>query len=313
MATASVDLRRLEYFLAIVDHGGVGRAAEALLVAQPSLSQGIKVLERELGARLFDRTGRRLTLTEAGSALVGPARQMSRNVRAASRAARRVAELRGGWLTLIALPTLAVDPLVELTSRFRCRYPEVGLDVLAPDHPADVEERVRCGDCEFGLTLLPEGSDRRDEPDLTVHELGERRFEVVLPPTSVEPDAEGQEDSEDEVPVTRTSLTDLPWVLTPPGSATRDLVETAAGGEITVAVETDDRDAVLPLVLAGAGATILPAPAAEVAALRGARVRSTHPPLARKIGLVHRRGPLSAPAEAFLAVAVASPGGDSGI
>jgi DNA-binding transcriptional LysR family regulator len=66
-----VDARQLEYFLAVVDHGGVNRAAAALYLAQPSLSQSIRALERDLGHQLFHRVGRRLVLTDAGQAKTG--------------------------------------------------------------------------------------------------------------------------------------------------------------------------------------------------------------------------------------------------
>ncbi|MFI7134641.1 LysR family transcriptional regulator [Nonomuraea sp. NPDC050153] len=69
-----MDFRQLERFLAVVDHGGFHRAAEVLYVAQPSLSQSIKQLEREMGDALFHRVGRGVVLTEAGRELVGPAR-----------------------------------------------------------------------------------------------------------------------------------------------------------------------------------------------------------------------------------------------
>ncbi|GGW47903.1 hypothetical protein GCM10010320_30460 [Streptomyces caelestis] len=61
-----MDIRQLEYFLAIVDRGGFNRAASALYVSQPSLSQTVRALERDLGSELFHRIGRRAVLTEAG-------------------------------------------------------------------------------------------------------------------------------------------------------------------------------------------------------------------------------------------------------
>ncbi|GAA3440471.1 hypothetical protein BJ998_008724 [Kutzneria kofuensis] len=64
-----MDARQLEYFLAVVDHGGMGRAAAALHVAQPSLSQALRTLERDLGQPLFHRIGRRLVLNDAGLAV----------------------------------------------------------------------------------------------------------------------------------------------------------------------------------------------------------------------------------------------------
>jgi DNA-binding transcriptional LysR family regulator len=78
-----MDIRHLEYFLAIVDHGGFNRAASALYVSQPSLSQAVRTLERDLGTDLFHRIGRRAVLTEAGKALIDPAREAVRSLRTA--------------------------------------------------------------------------------------------------------------------------------------------------------------------------------------------------------------------------------------
>jgi len=61
-----MDTRKLKYFLAVVDHDGFSRAAEHLLIAQPSMSQTIASLEKELGVPLFHRIGRRSVLSEAG-------------------------------------------------------------------------------------------------------------------------------------------------------------------------------------------------------------------------------------------------------
>jgi LysR family carnitine catabolism transcriptional activator len=67
-----VDRRALEYFLAVADHGSFRHAASAIHVAQPSISQAIQALERELGAQLFHRQQHGSRLTAAGEALVGP-------------------------------------------------------------------------------------------------------------------------------------------------------------------------------------------------------------------------------------------------
>jgi len=91
-----IDERRLRYFLAIVDEGGVTAPAVALHVAQPSLSQALRSLERELGAELFVRVGRGLALTSAGRALIGPARQVLLTIEAARAAVGEISELVGG-------------------------------------------------------------------------------------------------------------------------------------------------------------------------------------------------------------------------
>src|SRR3954454_16136903 len=105
-----MELRQLEYVLAVVDEGGFTRAADASHVSQPSLSQGIRSLERELGVELFHRLGRSVRLTAAGEALLDPARQIMRQVETIKAAAAQVAGTSAGHLDLVALPTLAVDP-----------------------------------------------------------------------------------------------------------------------------------------------------------------------------------------------------------
>jgi DNA-binding transcriptional LysR family regulator len=98
----------------------------------------------------------------------------------------------------------------------------------------------------------------------------------------------------------------VPLVLSPRGASLRDVVDgalLAAGVTPDVAVETAQRDALLPLVLAGAGTTFLPAALARAAGRLGATVRATQPALRRTIVLVHRPGALAPAARAFLDVA----------
>ncbi|HEX3460771.1 MAG TPA: LysR family transcriptional regulator [Acidimicrobiales bacterium] len=75
-----MDLRRLEHFLAVADHQGFTAASRAVSVSQPALSLAVKELEAELGTVLFHRLGRRVVVTPAGAALIGPARQALRDV-----------------------------------------------------------------------------------------------------------------------------------------------------------------------------------------------------------------------------------------
>ncbi len=147
-----MDLRRLTYFLAVVDHGGFTAAADEVDVSQPALSLAVKELERELGVRLFDRVGRRVQVTAAGRALVGPARQALRDVETGRAAVAAVAGVRAGSLALASLPTLAADPLAELVGRYRRRYPGVTVDLAAPEDSSDLVSMVRDGRCEVGIT-----------------------------------------------------------------------------------------------------------------------------------------------------------------
>jgi DNA-binding transcriptional LysR family regulator len=95
-------------------------------------------------------------------------------------------------------------------------------------------------------------------------------------------------------------------VVSPPGTSTRSLLEQAlAGMGVTpqIAVETAAREAITPLVLAGAGSALLPAPIAREAERRGAIVRRARPPITRSVGVVHRDAPLSPAARALLTLA----------
>jgi len=286
-----MDERRLSYFLAVVDEGSVTRAAQRLRVAQPSLSQALRAFESELGVQLFYRVGRGLRLSTAGEALIGPARQIQRAINEARNAITGVLELRTGKLEVAALATLAVDPMASLIGRFRARYPGVEVRVLESESADQVGTLVREGACELGAAHLP-----LSRPQLIAHPLGKQELQFVLPPHT----------SAGERPLGTRELARTPLVVSPPGTSTRMLLEqalAAVGVTPQIAVQTAAREAIIPLVLAGAGAALLPAPLAQEAQRRGAVVRSARPPITRTVGLIHRQGPLSPAAEAFLALA----------
>ena len=109
-----MDSRRLQHFVAVVDHGGFTAASRATFVSQPALSLAVKELEAELGIFLFDRIGRRVQLTDAGHALIGPARQVLRDIDTGREAVEAVSGLESGVLSLASLPTLAADPTADL-------------------------------------------------------------------------------------------------------------------------------------------------------------------------------------------------------
>jgi LysR family transcriptional regulator, carnitine catabolism transcriptional activator len=103
--------------------------------------------------------------------------------------------------------------------------------------------------------------------------------------------------------VSLKTLAALPLVTTRRGTSSRRLIDEAfadAGLEPTVSVVTDHREALVPLVVAGAGAALLPMPLAEMAEARGAVVRTITPAIRRRVGVVWRTGPVSPAAAAFL-------------
>ncbi len=290
-----MDLRRLSYFVAVAEHRGFSAAARSVHVSQPALSLAVKELEAELGTALFVRLGRRTLLTAAGQALLDPARQALRDVETGRAAVASVIGLEGGRLTLAALPTLAADPVAELVGRFRRFYPGVRIELAAPDDTAELHELLRDGRCELGF------AGQEDVPeDLTATAIAEQRLLAIHPPgTPVGPgDPLG-------------GLSEVSLVATPVGTSTRRLLDEgfAGTGRVpTVAVVTAQRDAVLPLVLAGAGSALVPEPLAEVARTWGAVVGLPDPPLMRRVCALTRPGPLAPAARRLLDLA--STGGD---
>jgi len=290
-----MDLRRLRLFLAVVDHGGMTRAAEAELVSQPSVSQAIRELETELGVELFVRVGRRVVLTAAGEALVGPARQALRDVDTARAAVGAVTGLTAGRLDLGALPTLAVDPLAPLVGAFRVAHPGVRIVLADPGSTEALAAMVADGETEIGLTVEPPA-----DPRLTSQAIGEQELLAVLPP-GAHPGGR---------PLAVDAFARRPLVTAPPGTPTRSQLEdafAAAGMTPDIAVVAAQREAILPLVLAGAGATLFPRPLAEQAARLGADIAPLRPRLSRPVHLLRRTGPLSPAAAAFVAIATGPP------
>src|SRR4051812_47669508 len=207
-----MDLRQAAYVVAVVDHGTFTAAAASIPVSQPALSQAIAALERDLGAPLFHRLGREVRLTAAGEAFVEPARRMLRDAEVARAAVADVAGLRSGRVDIVALPTLVVEPLVELVGRFRRINPGVLVRITEPEDAEAVAGNVRSGAAELGL-----GDTIVDDPGLAVDHLGRQALLAVLPP--------GTELDQDHITIAR--LASFPLITTPRGTSSRRLLAAA--------------------------------------------------------------------------------------
>jgi LysR family carnitine catabolism transcriptional activator len=280
----------VEYVVGVVDAGSFTRAAALLHVTQPSLSQGIARLEAELGVELFHRLGRRVVLTPAGEAFVEPARHLLRDAAVVRAAVDSVSGLTAGSLDLVALPTLAVDPLAPIIGAFRRAHPAVTVRVREPESADAVIARVRDGRAEVGLAEGPVV-----DPDVVSAPLLEQELVLLLPP------------GDDRRRIRIRDLADVPLVATPLGTSTRRVLSeafTSAGIALHIAVETEQREALVPLVLAGAGVALVPVALARTAARQGAHVARVEPILRRQIAIIVRAGPLSPAARRFQELAL---------
>ncbi len=286
-----MELRQVEYVVGVEDHGGFTNAARALHVTQPALSEGIARLEAELGVLLFHRVGRRAVLSAAGAAFLEPARHLLRDRQVLTASVAAVGGLEAGVLDIVALPTLAVDPLAALVGAFRRAHPRVAVRIAQPEDATGVTDRVRSGESEIGLAELPVA-----DAGLVSEPLVEQVLLVVV--ASESPFARRRR-------LTIRDLASVPLITTPPGTSMRNLLDAAfltAGVTPEIAVETEQREAIVPLVQAGAGASVLPRPVAESARASGVVGIPLSPVLRRSIGLVRRSGPVSPAAQAFIAI-----------
>ncbi|UNX72216.1 transcriptional regulator CynR [Klebsiella aerogenes] len=124
-----MNIRYVRYFLAVAEHQGFTRAAEALHISQPALSQQIRMLEESLDAQLFDRSGRHIHLTDAGEVFLQYARQAFQLLDEGQRAIHDVEDLSRGSLRIAVTPTFTSYFVVPLVAEFHARYPHITLDI----------------------------------------------------------------------------------------------------------------------------------------------------------------------------------------
>jgi len=286
-----MDARQLRYFLAVVDHEGVNRAAEALLIAQPSLSHTIATLERELGVLLFHRIGRRLTLSVAGETLIGPARTVLRNLEDAKASVAALKELRAGRIEMITMPSYGIEPLSTILTAFADKHPAVTFKVETAPNPAAVVSAVRTGVSEIGL-LGASGPVR--EPELDVVELEVQPLVLISGPGTAVPDGQI---------IKRSEMAGMRLIVSQGGSLMRSLVDDvlASGVAATIVAEMSNRTSILPLVLKDFGQAVLPAAWAPLARRSGAQVRRIVPESSLHVVAICRRSQLTPPAAALMA------------
>ena len=172
-----MELRHLRYFLIVAEELHFGRAAARLHITQPPLSQQIRQLEDELGVPLFQRTKRRVQLTDAGRAFQEAAQQMLDQARLAVRTAQRAHLGEIGPLTLGFVGSAMAGVFSEILLAFRRRFPEVEL-TLQELTTAQVIHSLREGYIDIGILHPPIAQ----EP-FAFEMMGREPFVVVLPKT----------------------------------------------------------------------------------------------------------------------------------
>ncbi len=287
-----VELRHLRYFLAVARHAHFTRAAEELAIAQPALSQQIAQLEDRLGVLLFDRSSRRIRLTDAGSSLLPKAERILAEVAAA---VEQMTEFAGGLRGRVVLGTnqsLSEFTLPKLLGRFHTEHPLIEI-ALREGMASEMLAGLRDG--SFDLAFGDMGSAERLE-DLHVEPLYEDELTIAVAPSHRLAKRE------------RIDLNELRgenFIVFKPGSALRTaLFDQARACRFTpqVAFESADTLTVRTLVSEGLGITLFP----RITLGPGPPIRMIAlgpPALTRTISLVYRNSPAGPAAATFLAYA----------
>jgi DNA-binding transcriptional LysR family regulator len=170
-----MELRHLRYFVAVAEELHFRRAAERLHVAQPAVSEQVRKLEEELGVRLFDRTQRQVSLTDAGSALLREARRVLEQAEAARLAARSA---RGGSTTVLRIGYVAASlpaSVPRTLQRLVLSMPRLEI-ALEPGSGLELVDRVRAQQLDAAIVSLPIPA-----AGLRITSLGDQRAVAVFP------------------------------------------------------------------------------------------------------------------------------------
>ena len=286
-----LELRHLRSFRVVADELHFGRAAARLAMAQPTLSVQIKQLEAMVGARLFDRHTRLVSLTDAGRTLDEAARRILRDVDIAVEATRDVHAGQAGVLRVGFGPTLMLSTLAHVVRTYRLRHPGVRIDLREMPTSEQLTALLR-GDLDVGFVR---GADA--DPRLHVELFAREPLLIAL---------HRDHPSARAVRVPLASLAHDPWVLFPRAIAPRlheQVVHLCRQAGFTPNVVQESREVytTVGLVGAGVGVTIVPETVRRMS--RKGVVYKAIPGASVRLSMVRPSGPVRPVVEAFLAVA----------
>jgi DNA-binding transcriptional LysR family regulator len=283
-----MDINSLNAFVAVAENGSFSLAAEHLHLTQPAVSKRVAQLEAELDTRLFDRIGRRITLTEAGRQLMPRARNLLLEMADIRRDLSNLTGEVGGVLSMATSHHIGLRRLPSVLKRFSRSYPRVQLDIRFMDSETACAE-VEHGNLELAIVTLP-----TDPPtSLTIHPIWEDPLQFVVG---------------DEHPLAREEppalehLLEYPAVLTTEGTYTREIVENALrskGHHARIGMATNYLETLKMMVTIGLGWSLLPETMVHEGGLHPLKFEGLE--LTRALGAVtHRKRTLSNAAKRML-------------
>ncbi|MBO0774756.1 MAG: LysR family transcriptional regulator [Actinobacteria bacterium] len=280
-----MELRQLEYLVAVAEEASFTRAARRVHVAQPGVSAQVRRLERELGQDLLDRSGRAVTLTAAGAVVLPYARAALAAVTAARTAIDEFTGLLRGRLTIGTLTSVSSPrlDLPALLASYHRDHPAVQI-TLTVGHSSQLTDAVRDG--QYDLAFI--GLAGSPPAGLATQVIADEPLAAVVPPD--DPLA-----AETSLPL--AALASRPLISLPPGAGLRAALEAAcaaAGFSPQVAFEAGDPRVVAELAAHGLAAAIVPRSVADARADRLHTITLTDPEPCGRLALAWRAaGPVS--------------------
>lgn len=284
-----MDIASLQAFRAVAETGSFTAAAERLFLTQPAVSKRIAQLEEQLGARLFDRIGRQIRLTEAGRALLPRTRRIMLELDDMTRAIRDLSGDVSGSLVLGTSHHIGLHRLPPVLREYSRRWPRVQLDIDFIDSE-EAWEGVLQGDLELGVVTLPPEHDPRADAEV----IWRDPLAFVVSPEHA---------LAREAAVTLPMLTAWPALLPSPATFTRRIVEALFRERqltLNISMSTNYLETIRMMVSIGLGWSVLPASMLDADLVR---LPIEAPAMARQLGVVtHPQRTLSNAARHFLEI-----------
>jgi len=285
-----MELRQLEYFVAVAEEASFTRAAARVHVAQPGVSAQVRQLERELGAPLFDRAGRTVRLTEVGAAVLPHARAALEAVGGIRLTADELAGLVRGRVAVGMIVGCGSVDLADLLADFHRRHPSVEI-TLSEDNSDRLIEAIRAGQLDLAIVGLAGPAPSGIQTQTIVDE--------PLVAAVRHDDPLAAQDA-----ITLDALRDRAIISLPRGTGLRACLDDACALERLqprIAFEGSDLGVLAQLAARGLGVVILPRSVANTHAADLHALAFTRPPLRARLDLAWRAdGPIGPAARVFV-------------
>jgi len=290
MPSKRLSIRHIRAFVAVAMHRSLTRAAESLFVTQSALSLTIQHLEDDLGVALFDRSTRRLDLTQAGREFLPSAERLLQDFDSSIRAMRALGKRERGKVGVAAVPSVMALLLPEAVAAYIDAYPNIDI-YLREDNSETVQQRIINGDVDFGIC-----SPWEHDPELVFEPLFEDSFGVVFAPHHALAEQEGELSWQD--------IDGYRIIGFSPDLGMQHQLSRTAGLSVEVReprYRVSNTSTIETLVARGVGVSIMSALAAQRAPLDTLKLRLlSQPVLTRTVGVLRREGKSLSPAAATM-------------